>query len=248
MASVGFKTDVGLRRDGNEDALLVLPKYNLFAVADGVGGRNSGEIASRKAIVGIENFFKTNPIERSDEMEGDDRYNRLESYFLRCFRKINNDILGIATREPLNEGMATTAVVAYLDGDILYVVNIGDSRAYIVRDGEISQLTEDHTYVNKLISVGALTSNEARQHPQKNMITRALGVSGGGEPDFYHYDIREKDRILLCTDGLHGELTDVEIRDVMFAEQDLNQVCRNLVKAANEKGGNDNITVVCIDI
>ncbi|MDR1028542.1 MAG: Stp1/IreP family PP2C-type Ser/Thr phosphatase [Clostridiales Family XIII bacterium] len=248
MINVGFKTDVGRRRDGNEDALLVLPKYSLFAVADGVGGRSSGEIASRKAINGIEDFLKTNPIDKLENMEGKYRHNWFKSYFLRCFRKINNDILDVSLRDPEKEGMATTAVVAYVDGDVLYIINIGDSRAYILRDGEIGQLTEDHTYVNKLIDKGMLTKSEARLHPQKNMITRALGVINGAEPDFFHYDIRGKDRVLLCTDGLHGELTDEEIRDTALAEQNLNAVCRNLVREANNRGGNDNITVVCLEI
>ncbi|MDR0357682.1 MAG: Stp1/IreP family PP2C-type Ser/Thr phosphatase [Clostridiales Family XIII bacterium] len=248
MISVGFRTDVGCKRAENEDALLVLPKYNLFAVADGVGGRSSGEIASRKAVNGIEAFLKANPIEKTENMEGKYRRNWFKSYFLRCFQKINNDILEISARDPSTEGMATTAVVAYGDGDALFIINIGDSRAYIVRDGEISQLTEDHTYVNKLVNAGALTRSEARNHPQKNMITRALGVSGDEEPDFYYYDVQKHDRVLLCTDGLHGELTDDEIRDIITAEQNLNTVCRNLVKAANDRGGNDNITVVCWEI
>jgi protein phosphatase len=248
MKGVGFRTDVGRRRDGNEDALLVLPKYRLFAVADGVGGRSSGEIASRKTVNGIEAFLKSNPIDKPENMEGKYRHNWFKSYFLRCFQKINNEILAMALCDPRKEGMATTAVVAYADGDTLYIINIGDSRAYIVRDGEISQLTEDHTYVNKLISTGMLTRSEARQHPQKNMITRALGAVGGAEPDFYYYDIQEGDRVLLCTDGLHGELTDEEIRDTILAERNLNTVCRNLVKEANDRGGHDNITVVCLEI
>jgi protein phosphatase len=239
---------VGRRRDGNEDALLVLPKYRLFAVADGVGGRNSGEIASRKAVNGIEDFLKANPVDKPDNMEGKYRHNWYKSYFLRCFQKINSDILSMSAHDPVRVGMATTAVVAYLDGSVLYIVNIGDSRAYIVRDGEISQLTEDHTYVNQLVSDGALTRNEARHHPQKNMITRALGVPGGAEPDFYYYDTQENDRILLCTDGLHGELTDEEIRDTLNGEKSPNAVCRRLVKAANDRGGADNITVICFEI
>jgi protein phosphatase len=235
-------------RSKNEDALLVLPKYDIFAVADGVGGLHSGEIASRKAVVGIEDFLRRNPIGGADELEGKYRINWLKSYFLRCFQKINNDILGMTKRDPEKSGMATTAVVTYLDAQLLYVINIGDSRAYIVRDGEISQLTEDHTYVNNLISAGTLTKSEARMHPKKNMITKALGVDSVVEPDFFYFDIQKGDRVLLCSDGLHGELTDDEICVVMNSETDPGKVCKTLVKLANDKGGNDNVTVVLFEI
>jgi protein phosphatase len=142
--------------------------------------------------------------------------------------------------------MATTAVAAYFDDGMLYITNVGDSRAYMIRDGEIVQLTEDHTYVNNLINAGTLTKSEARDHPQKNMITRALGAGNETEPDFYYYGMQAGDRVLLCTDGLHGELTDENICAVVTSGDNLNAVCRELVRQANEKGGHDNITVVCI--
>jgi protein phosphatase len=224
----------------------VLPAEGLFAVADGVGGGNSGEIASRRAMHGLEGFLKDNPVSQASDMEGKYRHNWFKGYFLRCFRKINHDIRGAAEDDPDNAGMATTAVAAYFDGDSLYITNIGDSRAYMIRAGEITQLTEDHSYVADLISAGTLTKSEAREHPNKNMITRALGATPEVDPDFYRFDIEPGDRVLLCTDGLHGELTDDEIRDVAAAGNDLNKICRKLVTQANEKGGHDNITVVCV--
>jgi protein phosphatase len=248
MAKVGFRTDVGKRRVNNEDALLVLPKGHLYAVADGVGGQNSGEIASRKAVVSLEAFLEANPTDSAENLEGKYRDNWFESYFLRCFQKINSDIIAIARLEPENAGMATTAVACYVDGLRLYAVNIGDSRAYIVRDGEISQLTEDHSYLNKLINSGMLTKSEALQHPQKNMITRALGVDDASEPDFFSYDMQERDRVLLCTDGLHGELSDEKICEIVTDGGDMNAICKRLVKAANDHGGGDNITVICVEI
>jgi protein phosphatase len=243
---VGFKTDIGKMRSANEDALLVLPRYGLFAVADGVGGRNFGEVASRRAVNSIEAFLKENPVSQAADLEGKYRYNWFKGYFLRCFRKINNDIRALAAKEPDRSGMATTAVTAYFDEGMLYITNIGDSRAYMIRDGEIAQLTEDHTYVNNLIHAGTLTKREARDHPQKNMITRALGAGSDAEPDFYYYDMQAGDRVLLCTDGLHGELTDEDICAVVVGGGNLNAVCKELVRQANEKGGRDNITVVCI--
>jgi protein phosphatase len=243
----GFRTDTGKKRAINEDALLVLPGEGLFAVADGVGGGNSGELASRIAMVGIEEFLKKNPISQADGMEGKYRYNWFEGYFFRCFRKLNGEIRGVAQSRPEDSGMATTAVAAYFDGDDLYITNIGDSRAYMVRDGVISQLTEDHSYVANLISKGSLTESEARKHPKKNMITRALGAVAEAEPDFFRFELARGDRVLLCTDGLHGELTDDEICEAVREEADLNKVCRQLVNRANESGGRDNITVVCVE-
>ncbi|MDR0520120.1 MAG: Stp1/IreP family PP2C-type Ser/Thr phosphatase [Clostridiales Family XIII bacterium] len=241
----GFRTDIGKMRVVNEDALLVLPADGLFAVADGVGGSNSGDIASRRAVNGIEEFFRENPVSEADGMEGEVRHDWFKDYFLRCFRKINQDIRNAAAIEQDNSGMATTAVAAYFDGDIVYITNIGDSRAYILRAGEITQLTEDHSYVTDLVNAGTLTKSEAREHPQKNMITRALGAGAEADPDFYRHDIEQGDCVLLCSDGLHGELTDEEIRSEFEKESDLNSVCKLLVQAANEKGGHDNITIVC---
>jgi protein phosphatase len=243
----GFRTDIGKRRAVNEDALLVLPAGGLFAVADGVGGSNSGDIASRRAMNGREDFLRDNTISLASGMEGKYRHNWLEGYFLRCFRKINHDIRRAAESEPGNAGMATTAVAAYFDGDILYVTNIGDSRAYMIRQGEITQLTEDHSYVADLINAGTLTKSEAREHPRKNMITRALGAGSEADPDFYYFEIKPGDKVLLCSDGLHGELTDDEICEAFEGESDLNKLCKKLVQAANDKGGHDNITVVCAE-
>ncbi|MDR3072977.1 MAG: Stp1/IreP family PP2C-type Ser/Thr phosphatase [Clostridiales Family XIII bacterium] len=248
MLKFGFRTDIGKVRRDNEDALLVLPRANLFVVADGVGGANSGEVASRKAVHSIETFFKANPIGAADNLEGKYRNNWFRSYFLRCFRKVNNEILSMAHHKPQLSGMATTAVSAYMDGGKLYITNVGDSRAYIVRDGEIMQLTEDHTYINKLIHAGTLSLAEAAMHPNKNVITRALGAEGAVEPDFYDFDIVPKDRVLLCTDGLHGELSDEEILAIVNTEDDMDDLCMKLVNAANGRGGRDNTTVICIEI
>jgi protein phosphatase len=245
---VGFRTDTGKKRTINEDALLVLPGDSLFAVADGVGGGNSGEIASRSAVNGIEGFLKGNPIAHAEDMDGKYRDNWFKGYFFRCFRKINSDIRSTAQEKPENEGMATTAVAAYFDGGTLYLTNIGDSRAYIIRSGEITQLTEDHSYVAGLVSTGSLTKNEAREHPRKNMITRALGAWPDAEPDFYRFNTEQDDRLLLCTDGLHGELTDEEICEAVNSGADLNKVCKRLVDGANDRGGRDNITAVCVEV
>ena len=243
----GFRTDTGKQRDGNEDSLLLMPKYGIFAVADGVGGENYGEVASRKAMSGIEEFISKNPLSGADNLEKKYRENWIKGYFHRGLQKVNSEIMKEARSHPAMGGMATTLVLCFLDMDSLYVVNMGDSRAYLLRDSKLKQLTVDNTYVNNLISAGTLTKSEARKHPQKNIITKALGSAKNANPDFYRFDLRGGDRILLCTDGLHGELTDNEIASILKGNESLNAICTGLVNAANKKGGNDNITVICID-
>ena len=243
----GYRSDKGQARDSNEDALLLLPKYGIYAVADGVGGHSSGEVASRKAMSGIEDFLAANPLSGADNLERKYRENWLKSYFQRCLQRVNSEIVKESASVPEMSRMATTLVLCYLDMDSIYVVNLGDSRAYILRDGVMTQLTEDHTYVNKLINAGTLTKSEARSHPQKNIITKALGSSKNIDPDFYRFDLHEGDRVLLCTDGLHGELTDDEIAEILRKKEDLNTICRLLVDAANKNGGHDNITAICVD-
>jgi len=246
MSKFGFRTDTGRTRLENQDALVVLPKFGVYAVCDGVGGGNGGEIASRKAVNGLETYLRSHSTDEGRKLEGDYRRNWFKSYFYQCFQRINADITDYAAAHPGTNGMATTAVVAYVDGGELCVINIGDSRAYMVRDGAITQLTDDHSYVNALVNAGTLTKGEAQLHPKKNVITKALGAAERAEPDFYYIDLKKDDRILLCSDGLTGELSDEAIRDIIIGGKDANGICKALVKAANTHGGGDNITVVVL--
>ena len=246
MANVGFKTDRGRLRSKNEDALLVLPRMKTYAVADGVGGHNSGEIASRKAVTGLEQYIEQRPMEAC--YNSSDIKSHLINYFLDSLIQINQDIIDYSQQNPLNAGMATTLVAAHIHSEKLYVVNIGDSRAYIVRDGKISQITVDHTVVNQMIADGDLSAEEARVHPRKNEITRALGAEEDVVPDFFITELLSGDRVVLCTDGLYGELSDSEICDTVSLGDDLNDICRSLVAKANAKGGRDNVTVICVEI
>ena len=150
--------------------------------------------------------------------------------------------------DPELYGMATTVVAAYFDHDDLYVINVGDSRAYKISDDVITQLSEDHSYVNELIKAGEITEEEARSHPKKNVITRAIGVDSSTEPDFFKVDVKDGDCILLCSDGLHGELTNDVIKDIVLSTGDSNKACKKLVKMANNHGGSDNVTVVLLKV
>lgn len=245
---VGFKTDTGRARSNNEDAILILPKYGMFMVADGVGGQNYGEMASRRAVIGAQEYVENNPIQNFSNSNKKEKSTWLMNYFLDCYRQLNEEIVSLSKEGPGRSGMATTAVTAYIDGLELYVVNIGDSRAYVLRDGVMNQISEDHTYVNNLINAGTLTESEARKHPQKHVITKALGAEIGISPDFYRTELMPGDIVILCSDGLYGEVTDSQMAEIIDSGEDMNDTCRKLVDAANYNGGNDNITVVCIEI
>ena len=242
MISIGFKTDKGLTRQDNEDAVFVLPDRNLYMVADGVGGQSNGELASRTAVGYMAQFAALHPI--SEVKEGA----ALKQYFMSLLSGANELIFGKACSEPGNSGMATTAVLCYLRGDTAYVVNVGDSRAYLVRDEKIMQITRDHTLIQEMIDNGELTPEEARNHPEKHVITRAIGGEPTVSPDFFSFRIYPGDTIIMCTDGLYGMVEEDVIATVAGRSRTMHGLSRALVDMANIGGGEDNITVVCIRI
>ncbi len=239
---IGFKTDKGKRRSNNEDACYVMPRDRIFVIADGVGGSKSGEIASRTAVTGVVNFVKSHDLsENATERE-------IRQYFESCVKDINFAVLESSQKYEQNYGMATTVVISYVNNNKMYVINVGDSRAYIVRNGRITQITEDHTYVNSLLKAGVLTEKEAETHENKNMITKAVGADHIIEPDFFVTSVIPGDIILLCTDGLYGELTSEEIISRINMNKSMGETCEELIKLANLNGGNDNITVICLKV
>jgi len=243
MVQVGFKSDKGLKRSNNEDACFVVPSDDVYIVADGVGGSNSGEIAARTAVSKIAEYVRHNPLNHEEKEE------IVIEYFLKCIQKINSDIYDMAQRHVENKGMATTLVIAYVTGMTAYLINIGDSRGYVCRNGEITQITEDHTYVNTLVQRGIITEAEAQNHSDKNKITKALGGEPVVEPDFFKIDLKKGDVIILCTDGLHGEVDDKSIAGIASNEElTMSEICTKLVTLANRRGGHDNITVVALRI
>ena len=239
---VGFKTDKGLRRSNNEDACYVLKRDKVFIVADGVGGNNSGELASKTCVDEIANFVENHDLHHlhSDE--------EIQSYFERCIKDVNFKVLELSQRHEENWGMATTVVMACLHDGQLYILNVGDSRAYILRDGVMTQITEDHTYVNSLVKAGLITEREAEQHENRNMITRAVGAEHRIEADFFVVTAAVGDRLLICTDGLHGEVGLDEITEIMCKDETMTDICDELVERAKAKGGNDNITMVVVEV
>ena len=237
MLEFGFRSDTGKKRENNQDAFFVMPEAGIFLVADGVGGHNSGEVASRTTMTDIAGFIRENPIPDS---EGDDI---LIDYFLSLITEVNTHVREMA-QDTAPRGMATTLLMLYIKADTAYVINIGDSRAYLIRDGEISQITEDHTFVHDLVKKGIITEVQAQTHPDRNMITRAIGAEKSVEPDFYMFKIYPQDIILMCTDGLYNEVSKEDICRMALGAQNMREACARLVDAANDNAGSDNITVV----
>ena len=242
MVQIGFKCNRGVVRKNNEDACFVIPSHDVYIVADGVGGNNSGEVASRTAVSEIAGFVNDNDIALCQTPE------EIFLFFSKAIEAANETIYRMGMKEESNRGMATTAVIAYIRDDAGYIANIGDSRAYLFRKGSLKQITEDHTYVNELISQGVITEDEAENHKQKNVITKALGAEHSVEPDFYKVGLAKDDIIMLCSDGLYGEVDAARITEVLDSGINMNDACARLVDEAIKEGGRDNITIVCVKI
>ncbi len=240
MIQLGMNTNQGARRERNEDACHICEEQQVFIVADGVGGNLSGELASQTAVDYLSAQICQSWLKELKTEE------EIRDAFMAVIREANRLIFRSAVLEADRRGMATTLVLAYLRQDMAYIFNVGDSRAYRYRSGELEQITEDHSYVNALLRQGKITRQEASLHPDRHVITRALGAEAAVEPDFYPLEMIPGDVLLLCTDGLHGEAGDDEILRVMKEETAMQDLCDRLVQLANEKGGRDNITIICL--
>lgn len=241
MMRFGFKSDRGKVRDNNQDSYFVMPEEGIFLVADGVGGHTHGELASRTAMSDIAAFVRENPISHGAEDE------LIKQYFCDLTLLVNEHIYTIAG-EQAPRGMATTLVILYIEGDKAHALNVGDSRIYLIRGGVMTQITEDHTFVNTLVKKGIISEEEAKTHPDRNMITKAIGADRTVEPDFYTFDIKENDVIIMCTDGLYNEVSSDTVVQMVNEEDDMRKLCSDLVDRANSNGGGDNITVVSVKI
>ena len=232
-------TDIGKKRRVNQDYVYTsessignLP--NLFIVADGMGGHNAGDFASKLTVETMLNeiadSFEKNPVK----------------ILSKAIARANDVIRRKAAETPDMEGMGTTVVAATSIGKYLHVANVGDSRLYVV-GREIRQVTKDHSLVEEMVRIGTISHSEARNHPDKNIITRAIGASVEVEPDFFTVELEEGDAILMCTDGLTNMLEDEEIRMILSGGRDIVEKAQALVDAANANGGRDNISVVLIE-
>jgi len=221
-------TDVGRQRHTNEDSLVIAPPF--FAVADGMGGAKAGEVASRLAV------------EAFTEAQGSDE--SPEAQLVRILRDANKRIYELAVSDDSRRGMGTTLTAVKVHGHDVSIGHVGDSRAYRLREGELEQLTKDHSLVAELERTGQITAEAAEHHPQRSIITRALGPEPDVEVDTYTVAGRAGDVYLLCSDGLTGMVSDGEMASILRGADSLEAAAGVLVKAANQSGGKDNITVV----
>lgn len=233
-------TDIGKRRKLNQDYVYTsehpvgnLP--NLFIVADGMGGHNAGDYASKVTVETI-----VEKVSNSSETE-------CTCILEEAIQAANTLIRAKACESADLEGMGTTVVAATCRGDRLFVANVGDSRLYVANVGEIRQITRDHSWVEEMVRRGSLGREEAKIHPGKNIITRAIGADDKVKVDYFMVQLKKGDLVLMCTDGLTNMLEDAEIRMILDRTQDIVEKARELVEAANEHGGRDNISVLLID-
>jgi serine/threonine protein phosphatase PrpC len=222
------RTDVGRQRSVNEDSLVLAPPF--FAVADGMGGARAGEVASAMA---------------ADAFEGEkDSGEAPEAQLSRILREANRRIYDLAVADDSHRGMGTTVTAAKVTGDEVSLGHVGDSRAYRLRDGELEQLTRDHSLVAELERSGQITPEAAEHHPQRSIITRALGPEPDVQVDTYTIPGRAGDLFLICSDGLTSMIADDELAAILRSAASLDDAAESLVRAANQSGGKDNITVV----
>jgi len=243
------KTDLGRKRNLNEDNYSILANQNLFVVADGMGGHAAGEVASKIAVETMKEFIT---VANQDEeitwpfdinLDLPEEANQLET----AIKLANNRIYQTALEQQKLEGMGTTIVSLFYNNGIAYIGHVGDSRAYLIREHKIKPLTFDHSWVNVQVMLGEISKDEARNHPMKNIITRALGTKENVEVDLQTETIRHGDIIILCSDGLSGLMDDEMMKEVILEnENNLDQASERLVQLANENGGDDNITLILV--
>ena len=231
--------DIGKCREINQDYIFVSEKPvgnlpNLFLVADGMGGHKAGDLASEYTVAKVQEAV-------SSSMQTIP-YQILKG----AFQYANQRLLEKAGESENYTGMGTTLVAATVKGEEVYIVNVGDSRLYKIGD-RIEQITEDHSLVEEMVRMGEISREQARNHPDKNIITKAIGVSDNVEPDYFDTELRKGECLLMCSDGLSNMVPDQQIKEIVDMHTDLESCARELIRAANHNGGRDNIAVVLIE-
>jgi protein phosphatase len=244
------QTDPGLARLHNEDAFKVDADNGLYVVADGMGGHSHGEVASKIAVDTIAKLLRasTSPLRQADPLQPPTAdTSGLRPHSLRFKEAIRraHDAMLLAIRDDMRlQGMGTTVAGLLVRDGVAAVAHVGDSRVYRYRGGELRLLTKDHTWVNEQVMAGFLSEDQARTHPLRNVVTRALGGEADVAVDLQEVELRKGDLYLICSDGLTSMLTDAEIRNRVSSGKALDEICRMLIADANERGGVDNITVI----
>ncbi|MCC6217625.1 MAG: Stp1/IreP family PP2C-type Ser/Thr phosphatase [Polyangiaceae bacterium] len=243
---VAGQTDVGRKRNHNEDNFAIMADFGLYVVADGMGGHASGEIASKMAVDTLHEFFAAtaDDPERTWPYKMDRSKGYEENRLITGIKLCNLRIYEQAQRNAKQRGMGTTVVALFAVEDGIYVAHVGDSRVYRVRDGVLEQLTEDHSLLNDYKKMKRLTEEEIANFPHKNVIVRALGMKDTVKVDTRFEAPRAGDVVVLCSDGLSGPVTDEKILELVLANHELPACAQALIDAANANGGPDNVTCV----
>lgn len=237
--SYGLCTDVGMVRENNEDFILIDDASGIYIVADGMGGYKGGEIASREASLFMLSYIKRAVL-------ASDVPKQQRQGLIGCFHETNRHIAQLAKRDVRINNMGTTAVVAIRGQGHFWIGHVGDSRAYLVHEGEVRQLTKDHTFVQELIDHGTITEEEAEHHPKRHVVTQALGSDYPVSPEVLLHRIKKSGVLLLCSDGLSGLVPPAIMRRIIWEQEDLQVAAEQLVAEANARGGQDNISVVLV--
>ncbi|MFC1866587.1 Stp1/IreP family PP2C-type Ser/Thr phosphatase [Thermodesulfobacteriota bacterium] len=243
-------SDVGLKRTGNEDSFSVEDSLGLYIVADGMGGHLAGEVASQIVVEMVNKTFRKWVEEEASEEElfgkPDDSLSREGNYILGGIRIANRVVYELALEQKQYHGMGTTVVVLLVTPTLIIAANVGDSRIYLIRDGELERLSKDHSIVAEQVEMGMMTEEEAEASPMKHILTRNLGSAEDVEPDIFEIEPSNNDCFVLCSDGLTDLVNDEEILEMAQNEDDPENLCRTFVKKVLNRGAHDNTTIISI--
>ena len=235
------ETRAGKNRNVNQDCFLcekeavgALP--NLFIVADGLGGHNGGDFASKYCVENVKDYIKNH--------KGDSIISTIRS----AITTVNEEIREKTKADEGLKGCGTTIVLSTIENDILYIANVGDSRLYVIKNGKLTQITEDHSVVEEMIKSGIIKKEEARFNPHKNKVTRALGAEPDIEVDFFEVKLEKGDRVFLCSDGVSNMMDERILEEITSADKELPEICKILIDTAVNNGGKDDATVVMIEV
>lgn len=243
-------TDTGIKRNNNEDSIFVDEHSALFIVADGMGGHSSGEIASQMAVEEMATFFNNPNLneESTWPYPYDDNLSFKGNKLKTAIAVANEKIQDYAESHFESRGMGTTVVALHKDKEKIFLAHVGDSRCYLLRDGKLILLTSDHSWVNEQVKLGILDEKDAQHHPFRNVITRALGTKAEALAEVTETSCKRGDLYLLCSDGLNSMVDDDSILRILSMSQSLEEIGKELVKKANEMGGEDNISIILIKV
>jgi len=233
-------TDVGEQRDYNEDCYRLLPEMGIYIVADGMGGHNAGDVASVNAVNAVAEYLTCEHIL--------ERRNDAGKIMINAVTEAHEKLVEMSEANTEYAGMGSTIAVSFIYDDVLHTCHVGDSRVYVINFSGITQVTNDHSTVAELVRLGKMTSGEARYSPRKNEITQALGAPISINPEYNQHSLKRDDVVLLCSDGLWNMLWDEDIWATVIRRKTVKHACKRLIRQANAAGGDDNITVILVQI